>query len=92
VFVLPASVTISRGRVECAVLGLPWLTVTHTAPEIVVLRARLGAPPLDFAFRLVGEGGQRVLLCPWRVNLLKERLTAAGFALAERKTWVCPWF
>jgi len=66
--------------------------VVHRAPEIVVFRARLGVPPVDTTFQLLGEGGTRVLLCPWRVRLLEERLASVGFALSERKTWFCPWF
>lgn len=88
---IPARVTIAPGRVKCAVLGLPWLAITHTDPQIIVFRARLGLPPLDIAFELVGGGGQRILVCPWRVELLRERLIAAGFTLTERPRWIGPW-
>jgi len=82
-----ARITVEPGRVVCWLAPLP-VTITHTEPEIRVVRA--AAMLGRWSFELVGANGHRVSVCPYDERQLWSTLEAAGFQLREERALMPP--
>lgn len=94
-------INVRPGLVECefpARFGIPTGTrpVVHRAPEITVFQARIPIDLMRTTVRLIGEDGRVFYAWPFgQLRRLLDALTAAGFTIRWRKTWLMamarPW-